>query len=160
MSKWKLCEGCGQPMLPKGREKKPGEFDHARGCPLDTLSAKKLSDAQFVALLWTVKHGSGKVVRRPGGFWTIAEMTNGRPGVPLWHTGTQTVMAMERAGLVKRAGEEPNLQYWAAPREITPAGRAALDAAIDGGQRRRIVENRSLWNLNDALKVEASWGKR
>ena len=38
MSKWKLCKGCDQPMLPKGQKKKPGEFDHARGCPL----AKKI----------------------------------------------------------------------------------------------------------------------
>jgi hypothetical protein len=32
---YRLCKECGQPMLPKGREKKPNEFDHARGCPLD-----------------------------------------------------------------------------------------------------------------------------
>ena len=30
---WKLCRECGQPMLPKGHKKKPGEFDHASGCP-------------------------------------------------------------------------------------------------------------------------------
>jgi len=32
---WRRCPECSQPMLPKGRKKKPGEFDHARGCPLD-----------------------------------------------------------------------------------------------------------------------------
>lgn len=30
---WKKCRYCGQPTLPKGRKKKPGEFNHARGCP-------------------------------------------------------------------------------------------------------------------------------
>jgi len=32
---WKLCKGCDQPMLPKGSKKKPFEFDHATGCPID-----------------------------------------------------------------------------------------------------------------------------
>ena len=32
---WKKCRGCGQPMLPKGRKKKPDEFDHAQGCPME-----------------------------------------------------------------------------------------------------------------------------
>lgn len=32
---WKRCPDCGQPMLPKGKKKKPGEFDHAQGCPAD-----------------------------------------------------------------------------------------------------------------------------
>src|SRR5689334_14094226 len=31
----KLCEGCGQPMLPDGAKKLPNEYDHAQGCPLD-----------------------------------------------------------------------------------------------------------------------------
>lgn len=31
---WKKCPECDQPMLPKGRVKKPGEFDHAQGCPI------------------------------------------------------------------------------------------------------------------------------
>ena len=30
---WEICRECGQPMLPKGRKKKCGEFDHAQGCP-------------------------------------------------------------------------------------------------------------------------------
>lgn len=29
------CPGCDQPMLPKGKLKKPNEYDHAQGCPLD-----------------------------------------------------------------------------------------------------------------------------
>jgi len=130
----------------------------------------KLSDAQFVALVWMVKRGNGKLVRWPGGFWTIPEMPKeNRPryaafnyDVPLWHTGTQTVMAMERAGLVKFSDDEkmPHLRFWEAPRGITPAGRAALDAAIDDGQRRRIIEDQRRWNLRDALNVESAWGKR
>jgi hypothetical protein len=31
--RYKLCPLCGQPMLPKGIEKKPNEYDHAQGCP-------------------------------------------------------------------------------------------------------------------------------
>ncbi len=30
--RYKLCPECGQPMLPKGMEKQPGEYDHAQGC--------------------------------------------------------------------------------------------------------------------------------
>lgn len=124
---------------------------------------KKLSDAQFVALLWMVRHGEGKLVRRAGGFWTVESMQQLQPGCVKtypWNTGVSTVMALERQGLVKLSGEEPNLQYWMAPREITKEGRLALDAAIDSGQRRRITENRKLWNLHDALKVEAVWRAR
>jgi len=40
VAKWKLCKGCDQPMLPRGQKKKPGEFDHARGCPLDKRRAR------------------------------------------------------------------------------------------------------------------------
>lgn len=122
----------------------------------------KLSNAQFVALLWMTKHDSSSLVRWPGGFWTIPEMTEKRPGVPLWHTGTQTVMAMERLGLVKFSEDEkmPHLRFWEAPRKITATGRVALDAAIDAGQRRRIVEDQKLWSLRDALTAEAAWGKR
>lgn len=29
------CPECGQPMLPTGEAKRPNEYDHARGCPLD-----------------------------------------------------------------------------------------------------------------------------
>jgi hypothetical protein len=122
-----------------------------------------LSGAQFVALLWMVKHGKGKIVRRPGGFWTVEDMQRLQLGCAKtypWHTGVSTLMALENKGLVKRVGEEPNLQYWSAPREITPAGLLALDAAIDSGQRDRIARDHHLWNLHDALKVEAGWGKR
>lgn len=31
----RLCKECGQPMLPKGKVKKPNHYDHASGCPLD-----------------------------------------------------------------------------------------------------------------------------
>lgn len=33
MPRYKLCPKCDQPLLPKGRKKKAGEFDHASGCP-------------------------------------------------------------------------------------------------------------------------------
>ncbi len=125
----------------------------------------KLSDAQFVALLWMVKHGGGKTVRWPGGFWTIPEMPKQNLPryaaynyeVPLWHTGTQTVMAMERAGLLKRAGEEPNLQYWQAPRVVTDAGNRALDVAVAAGQCTQALKK---WNLAADLKAFDSWGSR
>lgn len=47
---WKRCKSCGQPMLPKGREKKPGEFDHASGCPLDTSAIDDRLDDGFEML--------------------------------------------------------------------------------------------------------------
>ena len=28
-----LCPWCDQPILPKGARKRPGEYDHAQGCP-------------------------------------------------------------------------------------------------------------------------------
>jgi hypothetical protein len=37
----KRCRECGQPMLPKGRTKKPNEYDHASGCPAAEKSPKK-----------------------------------------------------------------------------------------------------------------------
>jgi len=125
----------------------------------------KLSDAQFVALLWMVKHGEGKIVRWNGGFWTIRTMgerghfTGSGYRVPLWHTGTQTVMAMERAGLLKRSEEEqmPYLQYWQAPRVVTEAGRLALDVAVTSGQCAQALKK---WNLADDLKAFDSWGPK
>lgn len=33
MSTYKLCPHCDQPMKPKGVKKRPGEYDHAQGCP-------------------------------------------------------------------------------------------------------------------------------
>ena len=37
----KLCPGCDQPMLPKGVKKKPMQYDHAQGCPLDPKAKRK-----------------------------------------------------------------------------------------------------------------------
>ena len=36
----KLCDECGQPMLPPGVTKRPNEYDHARGCPRAAKGAK------------------------------------------------------------------------------------------------------------------------
>lgn len=135
------------------------------GAMHDERKPIKLSDAQFVALLWMVKHGEGKIVRWNGGFWTIKTMgerghfTGSGYRVPLWHTGTQTVMAMERAGLLKRSEEEqmPYLQYWQAPRVVTEAGRLALDVAVTGGQCAQALKK---WNLADDLKTFDAWGVR
>ena len=131
----------------------------ARGAVVKT----KLSDAQFVALLWAVKHGDGRLHRWPGGFWTIAGMNiRERPSagyaVPHeWYTCTQTVVALESKRFVKRLDAGVGSSYWAASREVTKEGRAALDAAIDSGQRSRITGNLKLWNLHDALRAEAEW---
>ena len=37
---YELCPECGQPMLPPGEVKRPNEYDHARGCPLDPRRKK------------------------------------------------------------------------------------------------------------------------
>ena len=37
----KLCEQCGQPMLPPGVKKLPNEYDHAQGCPLAPKRKRK-----------------------------------------------------------------------------------------------------------------------
>lgn len=41
---WHLCPGCNQPMLPAGEIKKPNEYDHAQGCPLDPKAIGPLLD--------------------------------------------------------------------------------------------------------------------
>lgn len=133
------------------------------GDEVKITGSQKLSDAQFVALLWVVKHGEGRIVRMPGGFWTIEGMKLTQQGSGaryFWHTGTQTVMAMERLGLVRRADQDYSIEHWRAPRAITAAGTDAIDAAIDSGQRSRIMDDRRRWNLHDDLNVEAEWGKR
>lgn len=126
---------------------------------ITVTSAKqmKLSDAQFVALLWMVKFGDGKIERRPGGFWTIPSMADKHPWqrsagyrVPQWHTGTQTVMALERLRLVKMDNPDFSIQTWLAPRIVTDAGRQSLVAAEASGQ---YVQAQRQWNLADGLKL-------
>ena len=125
----------------------------------------KLSPAQFIALLWMIKHGNGRVVRWNGGFWTVEKMQERghftqRDGyrVPQWYAGVGTLMALERMGLVKREGETSSLRYWEAPRVVTDAGRAAVeDAAIAGELRGKILTNLKLWRLQQDLKMEERW---
>lgn len=39
---YKLCKGCGQPMLKKGqRRKNKDDYRHAQGCPLERQKPKK-----------------------------------------------------------------------------------------------------------------------
>ncbi len=38
---YRLCEHCGQPMLPEGEVKKPNEYDHAHGCPDEPAAMAK-----------------------------------------------------------------------------------------------------------------------
>lgn len=112
----------------------------------------KLSDAQFVALLWIVDQGEGRIVRFPGGFWTTTKLVEQarerRDQVPDWHTGTNTVRALEKAGFVERAFCYPN--EWQDDRKVTNHGRAALVAAKEAGQR---AKAEAKWNLADDLKT-------
>jgi len=114
--------------------------------------AKKLSDAQFVAMLWIIKHGEGRIARFPGGFWTtpllITQARDRRDQVPDWHTGTNTIRALEGAGFLERAGCYPN--EWQDDRKVTNLGRAALEQAQASGQR---TSAQTKWNLADDLKT-------
>src|SRR5688500_19787716 len=49
--RWRNCEACGQPMLPKGAVKKPEELGHARGCPRAPNHELKTWEEAFRALL-------------------------------------------------------------------------------------------------------------
>ena len=47
-----LCPGCDQPMLPKGMKKKPMQYDHAQGCPLDPKAKRKPVPSDTERLDW------------------------------------------------------------------------------------------------------------
>src|SRR5690242_19904991 len=49
----KLCEGCGQPMLPDGVKKLPNEYDHAQGCPLDKATQQVEQATPWTPGPWT-----------------------------------------------------------------------------------------------------------
>jgi hypothetical protein len=82
-------------------------------------------------LLTSPRH---RIVRLPGGFWTtpddpmggrvlaLGRFDNGG-STPSWHTGTQTVRAMERRGWLQRTNTYA--EEWRDDRELTEAGRAA-----------------------------------
>ena len=38
---YRLCKGCGQPLLPRGVRKRPGHYDHATGCSFDRRTQRK-----------------------------------------------------------------------------------------------------------------------
>jgi len=59
--------------------------------------------------------GSGRLIRIRGGYWTTPE-TPTRPQlgpsghmIPAWSVSVATVYAMEKAGLIERAGEFPEM---------------------------------------------------
>lgn len=54
---YKLCNDCGQPMLPKGEKKRSGEYDHASGCPqVIKRSRAKRSRCHFESCEGTPAH--------------------------------------------------------------------------------------------------------
>lgn len=49
---YKLCKGCGQPMLKKGQKRKhPDDYRHARGCPKAPISERETAGTHVA------KHG-------------------------------------------------------------------------------------------------------
>ena len=42
MARYKLCDKCGCPMLPKGKRKRPFEYDHATGCPSGIVVGRRV----------------------------------------------------------------------------------------------------------------------
>jgi hypothetical protein len=48
---YKLCKGCGQPMLKKGQKRKdPHDYRHARGCPKASPAERKQTEAMWAEL--------------------------------------------------------------------------------------------------------------
>lgn len=43
--KYLLCPECSQPMLPPGVEKKPNQYDHASGCPIEKIERLRRENA-------------------------------------------------------------------------------------------------------------------
>jgi len=121
------------------------------------VKTPRLTDAQFVTLLWMKNHGKSRIVHWPGGFWTIPGMTHekGKADIPRWSCSTGTVMAMGRKGLIINV--EPGAPTWCARRKITPLGNDALfrAEAIDPMRRRKICDNPDLWMLAESVKLEA-----
>lgn len=116
----------------------------------------KLSDAQFVALLWVTKCGDGRLHPWPGGFWTIGDMKS-KPKtkwqdhhVPMWYTTTSTVVAMATHGLLQRANDDYSVPKYRATHIVTDLGRRALEVAEAAGQR-ALAEKK--WNLAADLKL-------
>ena len=56
--KEKICPGCDQPMLPKGMKKKPMQYDHAQGCPLDPKAKRKPVPSDTERLDWLRGHSN------------------------------------------------------------------------------------------------------
>lgn len=81
-----------------------------------------------LALIARMLETGQPVVRWPGGFWATkgTPEAKGKTGVPSWCVGTQTVMAMDRAGLLKRKNVHP--EHWRDERELT-------ESAIAEGRR-------------------------
>lgn len=91
------------------------------------MTKPKLSEVQADVLAVMMVHG-GRLVREPGGFWTVAGVArSGRDGEwPAWSVTVQTVRAMEKKGLI---GREGIFSEWQDPRVLTKAG---IDA-YEGG---------------------------
>jgi len=87
------------------------------------MAAKKLSRTQIDVL----RHmkAEGKIHREPGGFW-ITSMT--KPLGPFWEWSvpTNTVMAMDRAGLIERC--HTFVESWRSSRQLSTTGLAAAAA--------------------------------
>ena len=93
------------------------------------MNQKKPSTAQL-EVLNRLSTWAYPLVRRPGGFWCLAddEKDNGTREWKRdeWSTSTQTVQALERNGWLQRTNR--SAQSWSDPRVITEAGRAQVGA--------------------------------
>ena len=90
---------------------------------------KKPSASQLVALE-KMAASSGRIFRLPGGFWSVEGVSLNERKVPSWYASTNTVMSMQRAGLVQRAMAFP--EDWKDDRILTPEG----ERAVAGVQQR------------------------
>lgn len=71
----------------------------------------------------------GRLVRRPGGFWTTPNAGTNKYGAPFWYVSVQTVRAMERKGLLRRTHELP--EEWRDPRVSVDNDQRFVDNPID-----------------------------
>lgn len=80
---------------------------------------------------------SGRLVRWPGGFWTLARSKIAQPAtswltaVPEWYTGIGTVRAMEDRGWLRR--DSKDVPAWSADRRLTDEGRRLAESLVTRG---------------------------
>lgn len=69
--------------------------------------AVSLSKTQAGVVSKLAEQQGRRLVRVPGGFWTVADVAVPPYGVPTWWVTIQTVRALEKKGVLVRTNEFP-----------------------------------------------------